>query len=266
MKYDCIASFGCSFINGSAIEDIDGNFLGDEYRVSNLLSKHFNIPEVCYAQPGFGNESIFRSIYKFYKETKYKNPFILIGLSGITRKEVYSIWQDRFYDLHLFQNWDKHTRELADLTKKITTENYDAEKFKEYIKTWEKYFFDLNSEQEKLEWQMLFLDGFLKSKNINYVVFNSLENNINNIKNKLQYLSFNVNKEIKFKDLGEIEDCWYHKLRIDHYLKISKDFNDTTLRSGSPPFGRYFSKGHPSPGANKDLLKLILTYIDENYS
>ena len=49
MKYDCIASFGCSFINGSAIEDTDGNFLGDEYRVSNLLAKHFNVPEKRYA-------------------------------------------------------------------------------------------------------------------------------------------------------------------------------------------------------------------------
>ena len=266
MKYDCIAAFGCSFLQGSAIEDTDGNFLGPRYRVSKLLAEHFDVPEICYAEPGMGNESIFRSIHRFFKDTEYKNPFVLIGLSGITRKEVYSIWQDRFFDLHLFQNWDKHTKEISNLSKKIINKNYDVNKFKDYIKTWEKYFFDLKSEQEKLEWQMLFLDGFLKSKNTDYVVFNSIENNINNIKNKVKYLSFNVDNKIKFKDINEIEDCWYHKLRIDHYLNISKDFNDTTLRSGIHPFGRYFSKGHPSPGANEDLLKLILNYIDENYS
>jgi len=266
MKYDCIASFGCSFLHGSAIEGNDGSFLGPNYRISKLLADHFDVPEECHAQPGMGNQSIFRSIYKFFKETKYKNPFLLIGLSGITRKEVYSISEGRFYDLHLFQNWDKHTKEISNLSKKITNENYDVNKFKDYVKTWEKYFFNLESEQEKLEWQMLFLDGFLKSKNINYVVFNSLQDNIKNIKNQIKYLSFDVNNDIKFYDISKIEDCWYHKLRIEHYLNISKDFNDTAYRSGTPPFGRYFAKGHPSPEANEDLFKLIKNYIDENYS
>ena len=113
---------------------------------------------------------------------------------------------------------------------------------------------------------MLFLDGFLKSKNIDYVVLNSLQDNIKNIKNKLNFLSFDINNDIKLVDIEKLEDCWYHKLRIDHYLNVSNDFNDTSLRSGVPPFGRYFSKGHPSPGANEDLFKLILNYIDENYS
>ena len=266
MKYDCIASFGCSFIYGSAIEDKENNFLGPKYRASKLLADHFGVPEVCYAEPGMGNESIFRSIYKFFKETKYENPFIFIGLSGITRKEIYSMSEERFYDLHLFQNWDKHDFEVTNITNKLFKKNTDVIEFKSYVKTWEKYFFHLESEQEKLEWQMLFLDGFLKSKNINYVVFNSLQDNIKNIKNQVKYLSFDVNNDIKFNDISKVEDCWYHKLRVDHYLNISKDFNDTTPRSGIHPFGRYFCNGHPSPGANEDLLKLILTYIDENYS
>ena len=40
-KFDCIVALGCSFVAGSNINDSDGNFVGDKYRASKLLSEHF---------------------------------------------------------------------------------------------------------------------------------------------------------------------------------------------------------------------------------
>ena len=199
-------------------------------------------------------------------DTDYKNPFLIIGLSGITRKEVYSVRTKRLHDVHLFQNWDKNLEELDRVKTKFISSKFDSNQFKDYLQTWEKYFFDLDSEIEKLEWQMLFLDGLLKSKNINYVVFNSLQDNIDKIKDKIQFLSLKSKDIVELVDIDTIEDCWYHKLRVEHFKNECENFNDKSYRSHIEPFGRYFCHGHPSPGANRDLYELILNYINENYS
>ena len=74
MKYDCIAAFGCSFVHGDTIyggkDQRHTNkkvpWIGDKYRFSKILADHYNIPEINMAKPGLSNESILRSIYKFF--------------------------------------------------------------------------------------------------------------------------------------------------------------------------------------------------------
>lgn len=280
MKYDCIAAFGCSFVHGDTIyegEDLrhtnaPTKFAGEKYRFSKILADHYNIPEVNMAASGYSNESILRSIYKFFDihSNNYNCPLVLIGTSGLTRKEVYSKHHKRFFDIHQleeFYHTDSREKALRDMALKLTGNIDNALKLKNYVSFNMKYFFDDKIEEEKLDWQLTFLIGFLNSKKIPYIIFNSIEDIISDkIKQSSNYLSFNYetdkNNIIRETSYSINSDCWYTDLHTNHVKKYG------TWASGSrsmfEPYGKFACGGHPSPGSHKNLANKILKHIDEN--
>ena len=267
-----LVSFGCSFVEGAAITDKVGNWVGARYAFPSILSHELNLTDYKnYGHSGFGNESILRSIHRhFKKDIDHSDTLVIIGLSGITRLEIYSNYQERHYDNHLFDFKQRDNNDVFAYRRRAKNWLGDVElwkEFKTYIHIEQKYFFDLKSKQEKLQWQIAHLDGYFKNKGIRYVLFNSVEDNLGHIKKDINFLSLvNVNehKDVELSGITDIEDTWNIKLRLDHYYNVNKNFNLAEYRSQTPPYGKYFCAGHPSPNANKELASIILKYIDEN--
>ena len=277
MKYDCIAAFGCSFVEGAAIENKEGEFIGPQHRFSKIIADHYNLPEYNTARSGFGNKNIIRTVYEFIQESKYKNPFIIIGTSGISRKSIFSNYQKEFYDHHIFDYTDNEEEDKERL-KRRSKLFFGKEELYEKLGSWleleQKYFFNYEVEQNELERNFSLLDGFIKSKKLDYIIFNSIYDDFKTIHKDLPFFNFNLldsNVDIYSIDYGQnnnfkLKNCWYHHLRALHHENISKNFDDVSFRSNIPPYGRYFCYGHPSPDAHKDLANDLIKYIDENYS
>ena len=280
-KFDCIAAFGCSFVHGDAInkgQDLrhtnePTDFAGDKYRFSKILADHYNIPEVNMAGSGYSNESILRSIYKFFDNNSktYKTPLVLIGTSGLARKEVYSKHHECFFNVHQLEDFyhtDSNEKAARDMALKLTGNKNNTDKLKNFVNFNMKYFFDNQLEVEKLDWQLTFLIGFLNNKNIPYIIFNSIEDIISEkIKQSSNYLSFGYktakNYELKKEGGYHINsDCWYTDIYTKHIKKYGSW--ESGSRSMYKPYGEFASGGHPSPGSHKNLANKILKYIDEN--
>lgn len=268
MKYDCILAVGCSFVHGSAIEDENGRPANGQYRFSKILSDKLNLPEVNLARAGGSNERIFRKIYEFFTLCKdYKNPLIIIGLTGLSRTQIYSNASERYWDNHILDQFGQSEEGVKDLMSKRADKFWgDKSKWKELTDWTEKYvryFYNPDIAKDKLQREVTFLDGYLKSKNIDYFIFNSLSNDIDEIKSKLPYISFNIDKDAKVnKDIPQLEDCWYHHLRVRHYNEVSVNFDDYSFRSSTPPHGKFFCSGHPSSYAHEELADIILNKLD----
>lgn len=271
MKYDAIVAVGCSYINGSNILYEDDTFAGRDYRVSKILSNELNVPEINLSFPGGSNERIFREAYNWViGNTTYKNPFFLIGLTGITRTSIFSVYRDAFFDVHIFdfpaKEKESYNTLLNERTEKLLGPDVDSKIFENWIEVSTKYMFDLNAAENILQREVMFLDSFLKMRGINYILFNSINDSIDPIKDKINYFSFNLkNLEVKHKNndgLNQValHDCWYHYLRERH-TEVCEDFNDYAYRSSKPEWGKWFCGGHPSPGANRDLADKLLKLL-----
>jgi hypothetical protein len=125
--------------------------------------------------------------------------------------------------------------------------------------------------EKKLCFKILGLSSFLKLNNINHIFLNSIDDHISPIKEKINYLSFNIpeNNNSKFNKsdfstIDTIEDCWYHYLRIQHN-EVNENFNDVSYRIPYPPYGKWFCGGHPSPNAHKDLSEKIIKLHNKLY-
>ena len=286
-KFDCIVALGCSFVAGSNINDSDGNFVGDKYRASKLLSEHFKCEEFNLAHPGYGNESIISSGYNWIrKNIKFKKPLFLIGTSGLSRERIWSNYSKKYWDLHLFDFPEKHTSKFNSILNsrvdKISGPDSNPLLLEHYVDIKTKYMFDFEQERKKLCQNIILFDSFLAKHNYENIFFNSLTNDISEITGEINYMTFNVdsNKDtpIRRDDIGVhykfkpiVEDCWYHSIWKEIRLSGLYDqhkFNEHKLyditKNNKPPYGEYLCGGHPSPGANKTLANKVLKYIDEN--
>ena len=113
-----------------------------------------------------------------------------------------------------------------------------------------------NQEQEdsKLQRNVMMLHYYLKGNNIDYYIFNSLEDSLGDIKDKINYISFKK---------PEI-DSWYRYLRYEMQEVDNNNFKDSVkYRSPKPPYGRQFCNGHPSPRAQEKLAERIYKELDK---
>lgn len=271
MKYDAIVALGCSYINGSNILYEDGSYAGKDYRASKILSKELGIPEINLSWPGGSNERIFREAYNWViGNSTYKNPLFIIGLTGITRTSVYSVYRDSFFDMHIFdfpkKEKDGYLPILNERTEKLLGPGVDSKIFENWVEVSTKYFFDLDATENILQREVMFLDSFLKMRGFNYILFNSINDSIGPIKDKINYFSFDLqNLEARHRnsdgyDQEALHDCWYHYLRERH-TEVCEDFNNYSYRSAKPEWGKWFCGGHPSPNANRDLVDKLLKII-----
>lgn len=86
-----IISFGCSLTYGDGLEDsIPYNNSPSSFTYSSLLASRLKKGYTTYAKSGYGNDSIEREIFNYIKNDKKDKDFVVIGWSGIDRKEYFN--------------------------------------------------------------------------------------------------------------------------------------------------------------------------------
>jgi len=275
IKYDCIVALGCSFIHGANILDNNNRFAGKEYRASKILSRHYKCKEINLATPGFGNDSILTSGYDWIRQNKtYNNPLFIIGLSGLTRERVWSNYNKRYWDLHIFdfpdKSNDKYIPLLNERAEKICGPNCDPLLLEKYVEMRAKYMFNFEQERKKLSQNIILFNTLLNKYNYQSIFFNSICEDIDSIKKEINYLSFDIDKinddVYRLQDVPasenikkSAEDCWYHYIR-KQMKKDGYHMNDSSLRSNVPPYGKHMCGGHPSPNSNQILANKLIEY------
>ena len=105
----------------------------------------------------------------------------------------------------------------------------------------------------------MMLHHYLKGNNCDYRIHNSLEDSLGDIKDKINYISFQ-DDNYKGEDTWKNFLMWQMK-HIDNesyeYTSEKGEPKPTMYRSPFPPYGKRFCEGHPSPNANKELFKRI---------
>ena len=86
-KYDLIIGTGCSFMNGDAILDKDGNFDGRNHTPTKYLADKLNCEGINLAQSGSSNDHMFSRVIEYIEKNDLSNKkvLVLIGLSELAR-------------------------------------------------------------------------------------------------------------------------------------------------------------------------------------
>ena len=220
---------GCSFVQGS---ELNGQLFGHlpqpkvENRFTDVLSEKTNIPFVNEAVGGAGNDKIIRKTFDFVDESKGRSLLVILGLTEITRNELWSPKKNKYLKLNF-----PHGRSMF--------QNKGLTKMEEYAcwnsyRTYMKKFYTESKWIEKLGRDLKMLESFIKQKNPNseLLLFSSLCRGVNHFEKKLNFVRFNK--------LGE---TWaqYNKRH-----KIAKD------------------GGHPNEESNKILADKLLDFITNN--
>lgn len=277
--FDCIVAVGCSFVAGANILDENGKFAGNKYTFPKLLGDHYGVPHYNLGEPGSGNQRIMYTLYEWLKNNPNKKPAVFIGLSGISRitfrpadMQYTNSYAEGLKDLHIFDYVISKDEEkyIPMIAKRFAGEDIDVSEFQSWVYFYTRYMFDLDFEQKKLNKEVEFLAGYLENKNLPYVIFNSVEDNLfSETKDEINYYSFNIDPNIEFHYqradmgvLGEVvEDCWSYFLRGE-FVKQHGRIDGPEFRSNRPPHGKFLCGGHPSPYANRMLADDLIRIID----
>ena len=252
MNYDVVVNFGCSFMNGDRVLDEDIKNLQQEIVASKLLSDKLNCDFVNLEKTGGANDTIFRRLYRWVESnTEYKNPLMIIGLSGTARFSYFSEHHDRFYNLHPHQINSYDEKSLGVMNERVTNNIEKPSVLRSWLEYYYKWFYSVEHNDRKLQQEIMFLHHYLKGNNCDYRLHNSLQDSLGNIKSKINYVSFQ-------DEHYQGEDCWYQYLCWQMKEIDKEDFNDhIRFRRNQPPWGKRFCDGHPSPNANKELFERI---------
>jgi hypothetical protein len=273
-NYDIVVGVGCSFMNGDAICDKNGNALKSPHRSrpAIFLSEKLNCNEVNLAATGSSNDGMFRRIYNWVEETsevraettaetfnKNKKTLMIIGLSGTARYPFWNRWRKQWYDLQPASIDAYDDTALTKVNKDITNGLGDVNELRNWQKYYIKWIYNQEQEDSKLQRNVMMLHYYLKAHNIDYYIFNSLEDSLGDIKDKINYISFEVPYNKKFN-----EDSWFNYLQYEMEVIDGNDSaHDEHLRSPKPPYGRHFCNGHPSPRAQEKLVERIYKELDK---
>lgn len=250
-KYRQIIASGCSFVEGCNILDSNKEWIGNQYRMSKILADRFDAEEINVAAAGAGNQYIIDAVVnKLESLADKQKTLVVVGLSGISRISVYSNNLEDRRDLHLFDILSNKER-LPRRAELMTGRKDMDERFYDYVDFHARYFFNVKNEERKLRNSVKMLAGYLDNLNIDYVVFNSIEDHLGKMKRRVNFLSFDSTLQ---------EDTWAEYLRNLHRLNFGKK-HDPELRSNTPPYGEYFCGSHPSPEANIVLADKISYFL-----
>ena len=255
MKYDIVVNVGCSYMNNDAILDANNKPI-KEYISSLLLSKKLECDFINLAGSGFSNERIMRVLYEWVEDNNktgyYENPLIVIGLSGTSRYHFQNIETKQYWDLQPEKLNSYDDKALDGINNKLTQKLDTLKNLRFWMKYYMKWLYNEEHEYKKLQREIVFLHHYLIGNNCDYRIFNSLQDSLGDIKNKINYISF---QDDKYKG----DDTWYQYLKWQMKYIDNEDFNQNEkYRKPIPPYGKRFCDGHPSPNANKELCERIL--------
>jgi len=260
MNYDVVVNFGCSFMNGDRARYINKNGqetnLGASVVASKLLSDKLNCDFVNLAKTGAANDTIFRRLYRWVESnTTYKNPLIIIGLSGTSRFSYFSEHTNRFWNLQPAHMDSYNDKSLEVMNERVTNNLEKPGDLRNWLEYYYKWFYNDEHNDLKLQREVMMLHHYLKGNNCDYRLHNSLRDSLGDIKSKINYISFLDN------DYTE-EDTWYKYLQWQMEHIDNEKFEcivdgKQKYRNPFPPYGKRFCEGHPSPNANKELFERI---------
>lgn len=245
-KYDLVIGTGCSFMNGDAIYDLDGNYLGKDHTPTEYLSKKLKCNFKNLAQSGSSNDHMIFRLLSYIENNNLNNKSVLviIGLSELAR-------------LFLKEGSDLHPHHLLKDNKQRTADKHfegDVGGLENYIKFYMTHIFDVEFYEKLISQKIILLKNYFENKGIDYIIFNSLSGYLN-----LEDIIAEENTII----FDNEEKIWYISLKKKHEKEFG-NFNNQEFRSPTPPWGRYFCNGHPSPHANQDLADLLYKKIVNN--
>jgi len=263
-EYDFVIGAGCSYVDGYEIRYEDGSLASEEFRVAKILSEKLCCDTENIAKRGASNERIIRSIYNWVESNEtYKNPLLVIGLTGTAR---YSAWN------HISENWiDLHPEHInyvenkSDIIFQLTSGMGKPKDLKFWLTYYYKWIYSDEKESQTLQRNIIFLHHYLKYNNCDYVLFNSLQDSLEDIKSRINYLSFNEDYTPSKKDKIHSGDCWNEYLRWQMENVDGEEYKEQEkYRSFIPPYGKRFCGGHPSPNAHKELAERIYRRLNND--
>jgi hypothetical protein len=148
------------------------------------------------------------------------------------------------------------TIKLKDNKQKTADKHFEGDVggLENYIKFYMTHIFDVEFYEKLISQKIILLKNYFENKGIDYIIFNSLSGYLN-----LEDIIAEENTII----FDNEEKIWYISLKKKHEKEFG-NFNNQEFRSPTPPWGRYFCNGHPSPHANKDLADLLYKKIVNN--
>ena len=259
-KYDVVVGAGCSFMNGDQILDKDGKAFNpniDERPMpGKYLSELLNTNHKNISHTGSSNERIIREVYNWVETNhKYKNPLIIIGLSGLARYSFQNQITKKFFDLQPAQVSSYDEKALSSVNNKLTNNVGKTKELRTWLEYYMKYLFNVDFQSKKLQREVVMLHYYLKAKGCDYRIHNSLEDNLGDIKDKINYISFQDDKYTE-------QDAWKPYMMWQMKNIDGEEYDDVRNRSPITPYGKRFCKGHPSPNACKQLAERIYEDLD----
>jgi len=214
---------GCSFIYGSELGDVQpgiGNY--SHLTFPALLAQYLNLDYVCAARPGYGNDSIVRSVIENLDDNV---GLVVANWSYLNRYEYYHP-AVRWQNLGAVTNPGHHCyRDLGDLSKLFFT-NLTPEY------SWYKYLSDI-----------VFLQELLKNQKIPYI-FTTAESSF-------------YNKE-EIVNLGTVHANLYNM--IDFKSWHNWEWGDNPVGFTAWAGGHYYpvgDDGHPLEAAHQATFELL---------
>jgi hypothetical protein len=254
-KYDLVIGTGCSFMNGDAIHNEKMKAIGHTHHTpTKYLADKFGCEWVNLAQSGSSNDHMFSRILNYIENNNLENKkvLVIIGLSELARLFLkYYETKDVGRDLH------PHTVILNEEYLYKTAEklfNSDVKGLRNYLKFYMTHIFNEEFFEDRLGEKIILLKNYFQNKKIDFIIFNALSGHLNleNILDEENIILFDNE-----------EKSWYISLKEKHEKDFG-DFDNKEFRSPTPPWGRYFCYGHPSPHANQDLADLLYKKIVNN--
>ena len=176
--------------------------------------------------------------------------------------------------MHIFdfpeKDKDDYNYIINHRTEKICGPDSDPLLLEKYVEMRAKYMFNFEQERKKLSQNIILFNTFLSKYNYQSIFFSSICDDIDSIKNEINYLSFDIDINnddlLRQQDIAPSEnikksadDCWYHYIR-KQMKKDGHHMDDRSLRSNVPPYGKHMCGGHPSPNSNQILANKLIEY------
>jgi len=258
MDYDVVVSAGCSFMHGDAIVDEDGKYIGYKYTAGKVLGDYLNCDVNVIAGTGYSNDRILRTIYEWVEgNTKYKRPLFLIGTTATNRIEFYNEESKKYWDLQPQHILDYTKKGLENINDKVTLGVGNSKELKNWLVYYMKNIYSEELLHKRLQRNIIWMSEYLKNRNCDYFIHNSLEDGLEEIKSKINYVSF-------LDENYNGPDTWVKYLQWQMKNIDNEDINKIELyRSPKPPHGKRFCLGHPSPNSNKELAERIYKEINK---
>jgi len=254
-KYKYLVVNGCSFVDGgpmlsdyeleypkstrySELTSGERSAFKKTHRFSKLLSDRLGCEEINLAVGGGSNDRIFRTTFDWVADNKEKvnKTLFVCGLTGILRRDLYSLYEDRYIA-------NSSVIESAYKCSQHATTKSEVEQW---------YKFELNYLQKesellkKLLRDCILFDSYIKGLSSNVIFFNSLDDYQiyrRTFRNQTALFDENINF-LKFKN---------EKYEDNNWAKFIDLYRDS------------YTLLHPNEDDHKMLSSLLYKYIKENF-